>query len=102
MTDRTPHGDVHPRFQVPRETLNMEAIKPKRLDWPRILKDMKEAGYSLYQISRLLEKSESTVHSWWRGHEPSHSNGESILKLHMQVCGEQATKDRTETAAVAA
>lgn len=72
----------------------MTDIYPKRLDWRRILQDIKDAEYSIYEVAKRMGKSESTVQSWYRGHEPSHSNGAALLEFHTYACGEDATKKR--------
>lgn len=72
----------------------MGDIYPKRLDWKRILEDLKERGTSIYQAAKILGRPETTVQSWVKGHEPSYSNGASVLLLHSKVCGEELTKIR--------
>lgn len=72
----------------------MGDIYPKRLDWRRILDDLKEGGTSIYQAAKILGRPETTVQSWVKGHEPSYSNGASVLLLHSRVCGENLTKIR--------
>lgn len=69
-------------------------IDAKRLDWRRILQDLKDRGCSLYRAAKILGRPETTLQSWWNGHEPSHSNGAAILQLHSAVCGEELTKIR--------
>ena len=72
----------------------MGDIYAKRLDWPRILQDLKDKGCSLYKAAKILGRPETTLQSWWKGHEPSHSNGAAILQLHSALCGEELTKIR--------
>lgn len=72
----------------------MGDINAVRLDWPRILQDMKDRGTSIYQAAKILGRPETTVQSWCKGHEPSYSNGAAILLLHSKVCGEELTKNR--------
>ncbi len=72
----------------------MGDINPKRLDWRRIISDLKSRGVSIYQAAKILGKPETTVQSWWVGHEPSHSNGAAVLLLHSKICGEELTKIR--------
>ena len=69
-------------------------VFPKKLNWRAILQDIKTSGYSLYEVAKRLGKPESTIQSWWKGHEPSHSHGQAILELHSKCCGEEATKSR--------
>lgn len=69
-------------------------IYKKKLDWQKILRDIKAAGLSLYEVAKRLGKPESTIQSWWKGHEPSHSHGQAILELHTKCCGEEATRNR--------
>lgn len=74
----------------------MPEIIPKKLDWRLLLQDLKDKGISLYKVAKILGRSESTVHSWWKGHEPSHSNGEAVIDLHIQTCGLQFTDQRLD------
>jgi hypothetical protein len=75
----------------------MTDIYPKRLDWRRILEDMRERGTSIYQAAKILGKPETTVQSWYRlkyPSEPSYSHGAAVLLLHARICGEDLTKRR--------
>ena len=73
----------------------MGDINPKKLDWRRILDDIKCRGTSIYQAAKIIGKPETTVQAWHTGkHEPSYSNGAAVLLLHARVCGEELTKNR--------
>jgi predicted transcriptional regulator len=66
----------------------------KRLNWRVIIIEIRDYGYSIYEIAKRLGKPESTVRSWMEGHEPSHSHGQAILEFHIKCFGEEATKNR--------
>ncbi len=72
----------------------MGDIHAKRLDWRRIIDDLKERGCTVYQAAKILGRPETTVQSWRQDHEPSYSNGASVLLLHSKLCGEELTKIR--------
>lgn len=71
-------------------------IKPVKLDWGCLLQDLKEQGVSLYQVAKIIGRSESTVQSWRKGHEPSHSHGEALIELHIKTFGLAATDRRLD------
>lgn len=78
-------------------------IDARKLDWPRIIADLRERDCSVYRAAQLLGTALSTVQSWGYGVEPGHSKGEALLKLHAQVCGpDLTTLRRTEITVYAA
>lgn len=50
-----------------------------RLDWFRMLADICRNGYSLYDLARDASVPRSTLDSYRRGSEPSHSVGSRLL-----------------------
>lgn len=74
----------------------MLEINPQKLDWRLLLQDLKDKGISRYKIAKILGRSESTVNSWWKGHEPSHSNGEAIIDLHIREFGLETTDKKLD------
>lgn len=60
------------------------------MDWPRLIKELQARGLSLSQIAeRTGFKASSSIHDLLSGKskEPGYSNGESIRKLHEEMCG---------------
>lgn len=72
----------------------MGDIYCKKLNWPAIMDDIRNAGCSVYRAAKTLGRPETTVWSWTRGVEPTYSNGAALLQLHAKYCGEDATKKR--------
>lgn len=58
-----------------------------RLDWFRIIDDLKRQGVSLYGIEVAIGVSVDKLFNYKRGGEPRHSDGEKLLRLWAQVTG---------------
>ena len=57
-----------------------------RRDWPKILADLRAAGYLTYKISCRVQAKWDTVKRWELGlAEPRHSDGELILEMYREV-----------------
>lgn len=67
-------------------------IYPVKVDWVKILADIKATGCSRYRIAIILGVGQSTVQNWDEGHEPRYAMGEAILMLHAQLCPDATIK----------
>ena len=80
-------------------------IQPKvvRVNWPRILADLHDAGCSRYEVTKLLNVEWSTVQRWnMTIGDIGHGYGKALLELHTARCGEATTLQRlTEAEALA-
>lgn len=56
-----------------------------RIDWFRVIVDLKRLGVSLYGIECETGISRTTVHGYKNGAEPKHADGELILGLWMRM-----------------
>lgn len=78
-------------------------VYPTRINWPDILGDLRDKGYSGYRVALLLGMEWSTVQGWLNdGKEPRHSSGTALLQLHTRYCGAEATQKRQNEAKVIA
>lgn len=60
----------------------------QRIDWFRVLMDLKQAGLSLHAIAALVGVSKTAVIGW-KNHdaEPGHTHGERVLMLWERATG---------------
>jgi lambda repressor-like predicted transcriptional regulator len=59
----------------------------QRVDWFRILDDLKRQGVSLYALEAQVEIPRSTLIRYKDGTEPSYHNGERLVGIWCQVTG---------------
>ncbi|SDQ29458.1 hypothetical protein [Paraburkholderia tuberum] len=69
-----------------------------RVHWLDVLADLRATGVSGYRLTNIMLTSRSTVQSWEKGSEPSHSYGIAILEVHTRFCGEALTAQRVREA----
>lgn len=80
--------------------------KPQRIDWFRILADLRVQGYSLYAVADETGIPRKTLDGYrTHGAEPRHSDGELLLALWERVMfpqvpmvADQSRRNRRETA----
>ena len=73
--------------------------KPKR-DWPKILADLRAAGYVHYKLHLILGVARSSLEYWEQGKcEPRYSQGVKILEIYRSHFGhtESAFKEMAES-----
>lgn len=58
-----------------------------RVDWFRILDDLKRQGFSLYALDGLLMIPRSTLIRYKQGSEPNHMTGEKLIDFWCQAMG---------------
>ncbi len=58
-----------------------------RIDWFRIIDELKRQGVSLYGIEAAIGVSPQKLCGYKQGSEPRHKDGESLLGLWCQVTG---------------
>ena len=69
-------------------------IYPPRIDWRRILDDLRDHGCTGYRVAIALGTEWSTVQRWREGAEPRYGYGRALLRLHAQHCGAGMTLKR--------
>lgn len=58
------------------------AQRAQRVDWFRVLTDLKAQGYSIYQVAEVTGIPRTTLLGYKDlGAEPKHSDGESLLAM---------------------
>lgn len=62
----------------------MVEVFVERTDWGKLLDELRDAGYSGYYVAKALGRNWDTVQGW-RKHEPKHSDGEALRKLHSKL-----------------
>lgn len=67
------------------------AIKHKKRDWFRVLRDLMAAGISMAKIAKLCGKSggASTVQHWADGGDPKDADARVVLSLYRKHCPEK-------------
>lgn len=63
----------------------MTDIFPEKVNWSRVLDDLKGCGWSVYAVAKAMGKKYDTVQGW-REHEPKHADGVALLTLHAREC----------------
>lgn len=61
-----------------------------RVDWFRLLTQLKDEGYSLYAVSHFTGIPKSTLIGYKQGSQPSYHQGVNLLKFWMQAVGRSA------------
>lgn len=57
-----------------------------RVDWFRVLAELRKQGYSLANIAAAIDVPTPTLMNWWLySSEPSHERGERLIALWIQV-----------------
>jgi len=70
-------------------------IYARRIDWPVVIADMRDAGLTYLDMTDLLGIPWATFAQYRRhGSEPRHSVGQAILLLHRRTCGIQLSERR--------
>lgn len=57
----------------------------RRIDWFRILDDLKRLGFSLYALEAHIAIPKSTLIGYKQGAEPKHTDGERLVGFWCQV-----------------
>lgn len=77
----------------------------RRIDWFRILADLRVQGYSLYAVADETGIPRKTLDGYRSGSEPRHSDGELLLALWeramfppVPTCQDRTRRNRRETA----
>lgn len=63
------------------------AFAATRVDWFRLLADLKRSGLSLYDIERETSIPTSTLGGYIDGAEPRYANGERLIDLWLRKTG---------------
>lgn len=58
-----------------------------RIDWFRILVQLKDEGYSLYSVAHFTEIPKSTLITYKQGSQPSYHHGVRLLEFWSQAVG---------------
>lgn len=58
-----------------------------RVDWFRLLVQLKDQGYSLYAVSHFTEIPKSTLIGYKQGSQPSYHQGVLLLEFWVQSTG---------------
>lgn len=58
---------------------------PTRVDWFRILDDLKREGYGLREIAHFTHIPRTNLHRYRCGAEPMYSNGDRLIGFWAQV-----------------
>lgn len=61
-----------------------------RIDWFRLLCELKDQGYSLYAVSHFTEIPKSTLNGYKQGSQPSFHQGTVLLTFWAQSTGKHA------------
>ena len=75
----------------PRARAFADSKKKIRVDWFRVLVDLKRRGYHPAAVSSAISVARSTILGWSNNNaEPGHMDGERLIALWMQVtCDER-------------
>ena len=65
--------------------------KDTRVDWPRVLLDLRRAGYSMRAFADSLGIARSTITGWMAGSEPKHADGEKLIAFWSYATGRPGT-----------
>jgi len=68
----------------------------QRVDWFRLIDDLKRRGYSTYALEMLTGVPKSTLLGYKQGAEPKHLDGERLIGVWCQVTGLQRDSIPTE------
>lgn len=70
----------------------IEFVYPVEYDWPRLMREMRAAGWTPYKVAMTICADHATAYSWEKGSEPRHGYGAALLTLHRTVCGLEASE----------
>jgi hypothetical protein len=73
-----------------------------RVDWFRVLADLKAHGVSLRGIRRQIQIPETTLNYYKQGGEPKHANGEVLIAFWCQVTNREREQLPMEQAGLSA
>lgn len=68
----------------------------RRVDWFRILDDLKRLGFSLYALEAQVAIPKSTLIGYRQGAEPKHLDGEKLIGFWCQVTANERELIPTE------
>lgn len=62
----------------------------KQVDWVKIIDDLLNAGLKQSEIGKRVGMAQSSISDLYRREKISteHTNGENLLALHLEVCGD--------------
>lgn len=60
-----------------------------RIDWFRVLVQLKDEGYSLYSVAHFTEIPKSTLIGYKQGSQPSYHHGVRLLHFWSQATGKE-------------
>lgn len=60
---------------------------PRRVDWFRVLADLRYAGIDTKSVARMICVPAATVFGWKQGAEPKYADGERLIEFWLQVLG---------------
>ena len=63
-------------------------------DWPVILQQLSERGFTAYKVATILNVRWDSVKSWMQGSEPKYSCGERLLELYRDIVPDETTEKR--------
>lgn len=63
-----------------------------RIDWFRILVQLKDEGYSLYAVEHFTKIPKSTLIGYRNGSQPNYENGERLLQFWRQALAQPAAE----------
>jgi DNA transposition AAA+ family ATPase len=66
-----------------------------RVDWFRLIGELGAGGVSTYDIAARIGVCQATVMAWRNGTEPRHMDGETVIRLWLQLT--QAKPDTVPT-----
>jgi lambda repressor-like predicted transcriptional regulator len=58
-----------------------------RVDWFRVLADLRANGWSETNLSTQIQIARSTINSWKSGSEPRHADGEILVAFWCECSG---------------
>lgn len=59
-------------------------------DWPQLLRQLNQKGISTKAIATVCGRTQEGVNGWKnRKRQPRHCDGETVLALHREFCGDQ-------------
>lgn len=62
------------------------AVRKRRREWFRILRDLMASGISMKKVASACGKDEKTVRHWADGGEPKDSDAQVVLALYQRFC----------------
>ena len=77
-------------------------MQSRRVDWFRVLDDLKRLGFSLYAIEAQVSITKSTLIGYKQGSEPKHRDGERLIGFWCQSTNRAREELPTEVVALSA